>query len=171
VRNYKKELKKVFKFQVMSKKKYKEKEITPDPVYHDILVSKFINRIMMKGKKFLARRITYKAFEIIKNQTKKEPLEVFQKALEMAGPRLEVRSQRVGGATYQVPREVKGKRKESLAIRWIIEAARNKKGKTMEERLAHEIIAVSKGEGEVIRKKINVQKMAEANRAFAYLAR
>ncbi len=152
-------------------KKYKEQKKEPDPVYSDILVSKFISQIMKKGKGFLAKKIVYSAFERIKNETKNDPLEVFKKALEATSPSVEVRPQRVGGATYQVPREVKGKRKISLAMRWIIGAARNKKGKSMAEKLAHEIILASKNEGEAVKKKINTHKMAEANKAFAYLAR
>jgi len=155
----------------MSRKKYKQKEIQPDILYNDILVSKFINHVMKKGKKFLATRIVYGAFDLIKKQTKEDPLEVFKKALENAAPLMEVRPQRVGGATYQVPREVKGKRRVSLAMRWIIETARNKKGKPMKEKLAQEIILAAKGEGDAVRKKINIHKMAEANKAFAYLAR
>ena len=152
-------------------KKYKEQEIIPDPIYDDIVVAKFINHIMQKGKKFLARKIVYQAFDIIKEQTKKDPLEIFKKALENVGPSVEVRSQRVGGATYQVPRKVEGKRKMSLAIRWIIETTRDKKGKSMKGKLAQELILASKNEGNAIRKKINIHKMAAANRAFAYLAR
>ena len=152
-------------------KKYKGQEIIPDPVYNDILLSKFINHVMKKGKKFLARKIVYDALEIIKKQTKKDPLEIFQKALENSSPSVEVRPQRVGGATYQVPRTVAGKRRMSLAIRWIIEAAKKKKGKPMKEKLAQELISASKNEGDAVRRKINAHKMAAANRAFAYLAR
>lgn len=151
--------------------KFKPHEIKPDPVYNDILVAKFINQVMRKGKTFLARKIVYKTFDIIKKQTKKEPLEVFSKALENAAPSVEVRPRRIGGATYQVPMEVKTKRGISLAMRWIIGIAKAKKGKTMEQRLANELIMASKNEGEAIKKKTNVHKMAEANRAFAYLAK
>ena len=152
-------------------KKYRPQEILPDPVYNNITVAKFINHLMKNGKKSLARRIVYDAFEIIKKKTKQDPLEVFEKALEAAAPNIEVRPQRVGGATYQVPREVKAKRRMSLAMRWIILAARGKKGKSMEEKLAQELIFASKQEGDAVRKKINVHKMAEANKAFAHLAR
>jgi small subunit ribosomal protein S7 len=155
----------------MRKKKYKQREIEPDMVYNDVMVAKFINHIMKEGKKFLATRIVYEAFDLIKKQTKEDPLEVFKKAIENAAPQMEVRPQRVGGATYQVPREVRGKRRISLAMRWIIESARNKKGKPMKEKLAQELILAAKGEGDAVRKKINVHKMAEANKAFAYLAR
>jgi len=114
-------------------KKFKQKEITPDSVYDSIMVSKFINQVMRKGKKTIARRIVYKAFEIIKKETGKEPLEVFEKALENAAPLVEVKARRIGGATYQVPKEVKGKRRLSLAMRWIVSAAKAKKGKSMEK--------------------------------------
>ena len=152
-------------------KKFKQQLISPDPVYDDVLISKFINHIMKGGKKFLARKIVYNAFEIIKKQTKKDPLEVFKEALENASPSVEVRPQRVGGATYQVPRPVTGKRRMSLAVRWIIDTAKKKKGKSMKEKLAQELILASKNEGDAVRKKINTHKMAAANRAFAYLAR
>ncbi|OIP75808.1 30S ribosomal protein S7 [bacterium (Candidatus Gribaldobacteria) CG_4_9_14_3_um_filter_36_15] len=152
-------------------KKFKQKEITPDSVYDSIMVSKFINQVMRKGKKTIARRIVYKAFEIIKKETGKEPLEVFEKALENAAPLVEVKARRIGGATYQVPKEVKGKRRLSLAMRWIVSAAKAKKGKSMEKKLAQEIAQAFKNEGEAIRKKVNLHKMAEANRAFARFSR
>ncbi len=152
-------------------KKYKQHEIEPDPIYNNILVSKFVNNVMKQGKKTKARTIVYGAFEIVKAQTKKEPLEVFEKALQNAAPTVEVRSRRVGGATYQVPQKVKEKRSTSLAMRWIIDIARNKKGKAMKEKLAQELILASKNEGDAIKKKTNIHRMAEANRAFAYLAR
>lgn len=152
-------------------KKFKQKEIQPDSVYDNIVVAKFINQVMRKGKKTLARRIVYQAFEIIKKQTKSEPLDIFEKALKEVAPQVEVRPQRIGGATYQVPRDVQEKRSVSLAMRWLIMAARAKKSKSMEERLAQELIQASKGEGEAVRKKVNMHKMAAANRAFAYLAR
>ena len=152
-------------------KKFKQKEITPYSVYDSIMVSKFINQVMRKGKKTIARRIVYKAFEIIKKETGKEPLEVFEKALENAAPLVEVKARRIGGATYQVPKEVKGKRRLSLAMRWIVSAAKAKKGKSMEKKLAQEIAQAFKNEGEAIRKKVNLHKMAEANRAFARFAK
>ncbi len=152
-------------------KKFKQQPLLPDPIYQNTVVAKFINQVMRKGKKTIARKIVYRAFEIIKEQTKKEPIEIFDKALERAAPSVEVRPRRIGGATYQVPIEVKGKRGISLAMRWIIAAARNKKGKTMEEKLAQEILQASNNEGEAVKKRVNTQRMAEANRAFAYLAR
>ena len=152
-------------------KKFKEQPILPDPVYNDILVAKFINQVMRKGKRSLARKIVYQAFDLIKNQTKKEPLEVFNQGLRNASPLLEVRPRRIGGATYQVPREVGEKRRMSLAMRWIIEAARTRKGKPMAQNLAQELLEASQEKGEAIRKKINIHRMAQANKAFAYLAR
>jgi len=144
-------------------KKFKPQKILPDPIYNNLLVSRFINKVMRKGKKTKAQKIVYGAFDIIKNQTKKEPLEIFEKALKNVAPSVEVRPQRIGGATYQVPREVKGKRGQSLAMRWIIEAAEKKKGRPMREKLAQELILAAKNEGEAIKKKINVHRMAEAN--------
>ena len=151
--------------------KFKQKKIEPDSLYNNVKVSKFINQLMKKGKKTIARKIIYKAFEKIKEETKKEPLDVFEKALDNTAPLLEVKSKRVGGATYQVPREVKGNRRLSLAIRWITNAAIVKKGKPMQEKLAHELIQAFNNEGEAVRKKVNTHKMAEANRAFAHLNR
>ncbi len=151
--------------------KFKTREILPDSSYDSEIVAKFINTIMDQGKKSIARKIVYSAFDIVKEQTKQEPMDIFEKALEEAAPKVEVRPQRVGGATYQVPREVKDKRALSLAMRWLISSSRKKKGKDMASRLAEELIQASKGEGESVKKKINVHKMAEANKAFAYLAR
>ncbi|MDO8524245.1 MAG: 30S ribosomal protein S7 [bacterium] len=151
--------------------KFKTREILPDSSYDSVIVAKFINTVMTQGKKSIAQKIVYSAFDIVKEQTKQEPMDIFEKALEEAAPKVEVRPQRVGGATYQVPREVKDKRALSLAMRWLISSAQKKKGKDMASRLAEEIMQASKGEGEAVKKKINVHKMAEANKAFAYLAR
>ena len=151
--------------------KFKTREILPDTSYDSLIVSKFINTVMDGGKKSIAQKIVYKAFDIIKEQTKQDPMDTFEKALEEAAPKVEVRPQRVGGATYQVPREVKDKRALSLAMRWLINSAQKKKGKDMASRLAEELIQASKSDGEAVKKKINVHKMAEANKAFAYLAR
>lgn len=151
-------------------KKIKKHQIIPDPLYDDITVAKFINHIMKGGKKTIARKVVYGAFDIIKEQAKAEPLEIFEKAMANIAPRVEVRPRRVGGATYQVPIEVRGDRKLTLAMRWIIGAAKSKKGKSMKEKLAEEILAASKNSGEAIRKKENLRRLAEANRAFAHLA-
>lgn len=153
------------------KRKIKKRIILPDPVYNNLQVAKFINHIMRDGKKSLARRIVYRAFEKIKEKTKRDPLEVFGEALKNAGPLLEVRPMRIGGATYQVPREVRRERRVTLAMRWIIEAARKKKGRPMEEKLAEELILAAQNEGEAVRRKINMHRMAEANRAFAHFAK
>lgn len=147
----------------------RERNISPDPLYKDIKVAKLINQIMRQGKKSIARKIVYEAFEII-NKKKKDPKEIFEKALENAAPLLEVKPKRVGGATYQVPREVKGERRLALAMRWIIDGAKTKKGKPMKEKLAEELLLAANNEGSAIKKKENIHRMAEANRAFAHFA-
>jgi small subunit ribosomal protein S7 len=152
------------------KKKIVKRKILPDPLYNNVKVAKFINHVMREGKKTIARKIVYGAFDIIKEKTKKEPLEVFEQALKNAAPLLEVRPRRIGGATYQIPIEVKGDRRITLAMRWIIEAARSKKGKSMKEKLAEELIAASQNTGAAVKKKEDTHKMAEANRAFAHFA-
>jgi small subunit ribosomal protein S7 len=150
--------------------KIKKREINPDRIYNSVKVQKMINHIMKKGKKTVASKNVYQAFDIIKEKTKKEPLEVFEKAIKNASPLLEVKSKRVGGATYQVPREVKGDRMVTLAMRWIIQAARSKKGRPMREKLAEEIILASQNEGTAVKKREDTHRMAEANRAFAHFA-
>jgi small subunit ribosomal protein S7 len=143
----------------------------PDSVYNSFVVSKFINNIMLGGKKETARKIVYGAFDIMKvKQPEKEPLEVFEAALRNAGPSTEVRSRRVGGANYQVPVPVRPERQLALAMRWIINGARSKKGKDMKFFLADEILLAAAGDGEAVKKKENVHKMAEANKAFAHFA-
>ena len=153
------------------RKKIKKQYIAPDALYQDVVVSKFINHIMEKGKKTVAEKIVYGVFEEIKKRTKKEPLEIFNLAIRNASPVLEVKSKRVGGATYQVPMEVKGGRRTTLAMRWIIGTARSKKGAPMITKLAQEIIQAANNEGQAVRKKDNTHRMAEANRAFAHFAR
>ena len=152
------------------KNKIKKHPILPDPVYSNVTVARFINQIMRKGKKTIARKIVYKAFDIIKEKTKKEPLEVFELALRNVSPLLEVKSKRVGGATYQVPVEVKGERKMALAMRWIILGAKSKKGKPMREKLATELMDAANNTGWAIKRKADTHRMAEANRAFAHFA-
>jgi len=155
----------------MSKRKHRiERQYPPDMVYNSEIVSQFINYVMRRGKKSIARKIVYGAFEIIKEKTKKDPLEVFQKAIQNCSPQLELRPRRIGGATYQVPVEVPDYRRITLAMKWIILGAKSKKGKAMKERLAEEIIAASKGEGFSVKKKEDLHKMAEANKAFAHFA-
>ena len=141
----------------------------PDSVYNSTKLAKFINVIMWDGKKETARKVVYDAFKVIKEKTETEnPLEVFDMALKNAGPTVEVRSRRIGGANYQVPRDVRPERRLALATRWIIEAARSKKGQAMHIKLADELIAASKNEGAAVTKRDNTHKMAEANKAFAH---
>jgi len=154
----------------MARKKIKKHPVTPDPLYNNVTVAKFINHVMRKGKKTIARKIVYGAFDIIKEKTKKEPLEIFNLALENAAPLLEVKSRRIGGATYQVPVEVKGERRLTLAMRWIIMGAKLKKGKPMKEKLAQELIDAANNTGWAVKKKTDTHRMAEANRAFAHFA-
>ena len=145
--------------------------IVPDLVYKSEKVSKFMNYIMEKGKKTIARKIVYAMFDEIKTKTKTaNPLEIFELALSNTAPNVEVRSKRVGGANYQVPVEVRPERRAALSMKWIIDAARNKKGAPIHLKLADEIIAASKNEGEAVKKRENVHKMAEANKAFAHFA-
>lgn len=148
----------------------KTERLSLDHQYQSLKVEKLINYIMKRGKKNVARAIVYDAFKTIKAKTKEEPLEVFETALRNVSPQVEVRSRRVGGANYQVPYEVRLERRQALTFRWIIEAAKSKKGKPMAEKLADEIMAAAKNEGEAIKKRENIHKMAEANRAFAHFA-
>jgi len=154
----------------MSCKKATKRVILPDPVYGSVTVAKFINQIMRKGKKTVARKILYGAFDIIKKKTKKDPLEVFEQAIKNVTPSLEVRPKRVGGATYQVPIQVPADRGLTLAIRWIINTAKAKKGKPMREKLAEELILASRNEGAAVKRRYDTHRMAEANRAFAHFA-
>ncbi|HOF50516.1 MAG TPA: 30S ribosomal protein S7 [Candidatus Colwellbacteria bacterium] len=154
----------------MRKKRNYKRERKPDVKYGDIAVSRFINYLMYDGKKSVAEKNFYDAMDIVAKENP-DPMAVFSKALENASPLLEVASKRVGGANYQVPREVREERKFMLACKWIIDAARSKKGKPIAERLAEEIIAASKNEGAAIKKKLDIHRMAEANRAFAHFAR
>ena len=147
---------------------YKKHIVAPDRVYDDEQVAKFINRVMRGGKKTVAQRIVYKAFDIMKEKTKKEPLEVFKQAIENTSPALEVKAKRIGGATYQVPMEVRGERRFMLSTRWILEGARGKKGKAMAEKLAQELMDCANNEGSAIKKKQDTLRMAEANKAFAH---
>jgi len=142
----------------------------PDIKFGSERLEKFINNVMWSGKKEIARKIVYDALDIIKDKTGKEPLEVFDEAIRNVGPAIEVRSRRVGGANYQVPREVRPERKQALAFRWILEAARGGKGKPMSEKLAAELMAAFNNEGAAIKKRDDTKKMAESNKAFAHLA-
>jgi small subunit ribosomal protein S7 len=142
--------------------------ILPDPMYHSTLVSRFISNLMREGKKAVAQRILYDAFKIIEEKLKKPPLEVFNKAIDNVKPELEVKSRRVGGATYQVPVEVRPERRIALAIRWIINFAKGRHGKSMSEKLAEELIDAYNNTGTSIKKMEDTRKMAEANKAFAH---
>jgi len=155
----------------MRRKVKNRKQPKPDMVHESQDVAKFINYIMLDGKKNTARNIVYGAFDVIKEKEKTEtPLTVFEEAIKNVGPVMEVRSRRVGGANYQVPREVRPERRIALSYRWIIDAARSRKGKPMAECLADELILASKNEGEAIKKRENTHRMAEANKAFAHFA-
>ena len=145
-----------------------KRHITPDPKYKDKLVSKFTNTLMYGGKKATAEGILYGAFDVIAERAKEDPLEVFRKALDSVKPKLEVKSRRVGGATYQVPVEVRPERRVALAMRWIVMNARARGEKTMRERLAGEFLDASQGRGNAVKKKEDTHKMAEANKAFAH---
>jgi small subunit ribosomal protein S7 len=146
----------------------KKREVLGDPVYGDTLVTKFINSLMYDGKKSVAERVFYQTLELIKTKTGKEGIEVFRQAVENVKPQLEVKSRRVGGATYQVPIEVKQSRKQALSIRWLINASRGRKERTMVDRFAFELIDASENKGNAFKKKEDTHKMAEANRAFAH---
>ncbi|OGZ35316.1 MAG: 30S ribosomal protein S7 [Candidatus Portnoybacteria bacterium RIFCSPLOWO2_01_FULL_43_11] len=154
----------------MRRKRKIKRQIQSDPKYNNTLVAKFINHIMKEGKKSTAQRVVYGAFENIEKQIKKDPLEIFDQAVKNASPILEVKSRRIGGAHYQVPREVRGERRIALAFRWIIQAAKSKKGKPMSIKLAAELIEASQNQGAAIKKKQDTHRMAEANRAFAHFA-
>lgn len=147
-----------------------QKHAIPDYQYQDPLVGKFINYVMRQGKKSVAQKVVYKSFDIIKEKTKGDPLQVFEKAVKNVSPSLEVRSRRVGGANYQVPQPVRTGRKVLLTFRWIINAAKAKKGKPMSAKLAEELILASNNEGAAIKKKLDAHRMAEANRAFAHFS-
>jgi len=150
------------------RRKPEARTIQPDPQFDDLVVAKFINNLMFKGKKSTAESIFYSAMEKIKDKVKSEGLEIFKQALENVGPRLEVKSKRIGGSTYQVPIEVSSQRRQALAMRWLISFARNRGGKTMSDRLAAEFIAAANQDGGAVKKREDTHRMAEANKAFAH---
>ncbi|MDB5035060.1 MAG: 30S ribosomal protein S7 [Candidatus Kapaibacterium sp.] len=152
----------------MRKKRAEKRRVLPDPLYGDITVARFINNLMLDGKKSTARRVFYGALELIGSRTQQEPIEIFHKALNNASPAVEVRSRRVGGSTYQVPMEVRPDRRIALGIRWIIKYAGDRREKSLDEKLASELIAASNGEGGSVKKREDVHRMADANRAFAH---
>lgn len=155
----------------MRGKKAPKRDIAPDPKFGRTDIAKLINYVMERGKKTVAQGIVYDAFVEISDKTKRDPLEIFDIALRNVGPSMEVRGKRVGGANYQIPYPVRAERRFTLACRWILEAARKKKGKRMATKLADELIAASTEQGDAFKKKMDVHKMAEANRAFAHFAR
>jgi len=145
-----------------------KREVLPDHQYKDIILTKFMNRIMLDGKKSVSERIVYGAFDIVFSKTKKKPIDFFHEALDNVKPNLEVRSRRVGGATYQVPVEVKTKRSQTLALRWLLEATRKRKNKTMSDKLFNELMDASQKKGAAMKKREDTHKMAESNKAFAH---
>ncbi len=155
----------------MRKKRVYKKYYEPDIQFERIDLGRFVNYVMRDGKKSIAEKIVYGALDRIKEITKEDPIKVFEKALENTAPMLETKSRRVGGANYQVPIEVRPDRKFMLSVRWIIESARSRKGKAMAEKLADELLAASKNEGNAVKKKQDMHRMAESNRAFAHFAR
>jgi small subunit ribosomal protein S7 len=151
--------------------KITKRSVSPDPRYNSVLVQQFINKIMGRGKKSLAERILYRAMDTAAHKLKREPMEIFEQAIRNVSPSIEVKPRRVGGATYQVPVEVKSDRRVSLAIRWILQSARNRSGRPMHERLATELVDAYNNTGATIKRKEDVHKMAESNRAFAHYGR
>lgn len=154
----------------MRAKRAPKRSIVPDSKYQSTAIAKFINYIMRRGKKTVAQRVVYDALTLVEQQTKQKPLEVFDLAIRNVSPRVEVRPRRIGGANYQVPIEVRGERRLALAYRWLIGAATSKKGKPMRAKLAEELILASKNEGDAVKKRMDVHRMAESNRAFAHFA-
>ena len=150
------------------RKEAPKRKILPDPKFGNLKVAKFMNQIMTNGKKSLAETIVYGAFKEIENKSNKKPVEVFEGALDQVGPLVEVKARRVGGATYQVPLEVRPSRRQALAMRWLVSSARSRPEKTMTLRLAHELLEASEGKGEAMKKKEDTHRMAEANRAFSH---
>jgi len=144
------------------------REVLPDPIYNSVVVTKLINNIMQDGKKGVAQKIVYEAFDILKERTSQDPLEFFTKGLENVMPTLEVKARRVGGANYQVPIEVRPERRQTLGLRWLVQFARNRNDRTMKERLANELFDAANAAGGAYKKKEDIHKMADANRAFAH---
>jgi small subunit ribosomal protein S7 len=152
----------------MRKKRAERRRVIPDPKFNDVTVARFINNLMQDGKKSTARLILYNALDLIGERTGQEPLEIFRRALGNVSPAVEVRSRRVGGSTYQVPMEVRPDRRTALGIRWLIRYASDRRDKSMMEKLASELIAASNGEGSAVKKREDVHRMADANKAFAH---
>ncbi|MBE5780641.1 MAG: 30S ribosomal protein S7 [Clostridiales bacterium] len=145
-----------------------KREVLPDPIYNSTVVTKLINQVMLDGKRGVAQRVCYDAFDIIRNKTGREPIEVFDACMENIKPQLEVKARRVGGATYQVPIEIRAERRQTLAIRWLVTYSRARSEKTMRERLAGEIMDAANNQGNTVKKREDTHRMAEANKAFAH---
>lgn len=154
----------------MRRKRKTTREILPDPKYSNVMVAKFTNYVMRRGKKTTAQKVMYRTFDTLEKTYKQDPLAVFDAAIQNVGPQVEIKSRRIGGAAYQVPREVQGERRLALACRWLLDAARSKKGKPMHEKLAEELMLASKNEGTAIKKRMDTHRMAEANKAFAHFS-
>jgi small subunit ribosomal protein S7 len=152
----------------MRRRKAEQRTVPPDPQFDNVELARFINRIMLKGKKTVAQRIVYSAMEIVEQQAHRPPLEIFQEALRNATPLLQVKARRVGGATYQIPIEVPARRGSALAMRWIINSARNRKGRPMHQKLAQEFLDASRGDGAAVKRREDLHRMADANRAFVH---
>ena len=152
----------------MRKKRAEKRRTMPDPRFNDVIVAKFVNNVMDEGKKSTARSVVYEAMDIIATKTQNDPLEVFRKAIQNAAPSIEIRPRRVGGATYQVPMEVREERRVALAIRWLKKYATDRRDRSMASKIASELMAASNGEGGAIKRRDEMHRMADANRAFAH---
>jgi small subunit ribosomal protein S7 len=152
----------------MRRKRAEIRSVTPDPRYHSVVVAKFVNNVMERGKKSLATRVVYSAFDTIEERTKRPAIEVFEEALKNATPLVEVKPRRVGGATYQIPVEISSNRRMALAMRWLIDSARRRSGRDMSARLAGELLDAARNEGATVKKREDTHRMAEANQAFAH---
>ena len=152
----------------MRKRRAEKRRVMPDPKFKNVVIAKFVNSLMQDGKKNTARKIMYEAMDIVAEKTKQDPMEIFNQAMSNVAPLLEVRSRRIGGATYQVPVDVREERRRALAIRWLKNYASSRRDHTMSMRLANELVAAAKGEGSAVKKRDDVHRMAEANKAFAH---
>jgi small subunit ribosomal protein S7 len=152
----------------MRKKKAPKRYVQPDPKFGDVMITQFVNRLMYEGKKSVAYGVFYGALDLVGERTKENGLDIWKKAIQNVGPSVEVKTRRIGGANFQIPTEVRGERKVSVAMKWLIQYSRDRNGKSMADKLASEIVAASKGEGGAYKKKEDTHKMAEANKAFAH---
>ena len=152
----------------MRKKKAPKRYVQPDPKFGDVMITQFVNRLMYEGKKSVAYGVFYGALDMVEERTKESGLDIWKKAIQNVGPSVEVKTRRIGGANFQIPTEVRGERKVSVAMKWLIQYSRDRNGKSMADKLASEIVAASKGEGGAFNKKEDTHKMAEANKAFAH---